>query len=117
MVLGWYLCHPVCRHRKIKPDLERYRNQANISRCHTDYVSLFGLVSRIASAQPLSVLPKKSINHVPTKNSLLSDPFVMVSEDETDSFQEPETETPFGPITGEEVHVISLLLVRIIPLC
>ncbi|KAJ9593954.1 hypothetical protein L9F63_014595 [Diploptera punctata] len=103
MVLGWYFCQPICRRRHTKPpDLDRFKNRANISRCHTEYISLLGLVSRIASAQPLSVLPNKTVAPKPIGHPVPSDPFVPLSADETDGCQSSESTTPFGPITGEQ---------------
>ncbi|KAJ9577984.1 hypothetical protein L9F63_025151, partial [Diploptera punctata] len=103
MVLGWYFCQPICRRRLTKPpDLDRFKNRANISRCHTEYISLLGLVSRIASAQPLSVLPNKTVAPKPIGHPVPSDPFVPLSADETDGCQSSESTTPFGPITGEQ---------------
>jgi hypothetical protein len=104
MLLGWYLCQPVCRLRCIQPsDLERLKNQAKLSRCHTEYVSLFGILSHIVLGQPLSILPKRvervsSISHAEELHSSSS-----ISVDVSHSPEKSVLEPKFGPVTAEEV--------------
>lgn len=111
-LLCWYICQPICRHRHPKPlELNCFKNRANINRCHKDYINLnwLWLVSRTAAAQPL----KRSIfanernagDHAqskPAENSLLFDPFVSLSVNESDGSTDSLSETSFGPLTGEQ---------------
>jgi hypothetical protein len=107
MILGWYLCHPVCRRRCPQPpELERLKSQARLSRCHTEYVSLFGALSRIVLAQPLSILPKRAAKHVsspsvPQAVQLQSSSTISVDllDGPENSISEPE----FGPVTADGV--------------
>lgn len=49
MVLGWYLCQPICQRQRTQlPELQR----------RTEYVSLLSVLSRVVLAQPLGVLPQ-----------------------------------------------------------
>ena len=119
MVLGWYLGQPLCRHR-VHPS--GVKTQTQLSRCHTEYVSLFRSLSYIALAQPLSILPKRGDEHVPSPlwpltssssssaaasssnpNALQLQPSSTISLDATDSPEASLSEPKFGPITAEEV--------------
>jgi len=76
-------------------------------------VSLFRILSYIAFAQPLSILPKRGDEYVPWSLSLpssSSNPDALqlqssstISLDATDSPEASVSETKFGPITAEEV--------------
>jgi hypothetical protein len=112
MILGWYLCQPVCRRRRRRcvrpPELERLKSRAGLSHCHTEHVSLFGALLRIVLAQPLSILPKRAAKHVP----LLSVPQTVqaqssssISLDSSDGPENSVSEPKFGPVTAEEVGI------------
>jgi hypothetical protein len=114
IVLGWYLGQPLCHrhrhHHHVQPS-ER-KSQTQLSHCHTEYVSLFRILSYIAFAQPLSILPKRGDEYVPWSLSLpssSSNPDALqlqssstISLDATDSPEASVSETKFGPITAEE---------------
>jgi hypothetical protein len=105
MILGWYLCQPVCRRRTQPPELERLKSQATLSR-HTEYVSLFGALSRIVLAQPLSILPKRIAKHVPSPSvsqAVQPQCSSTVSVDVSDGFEDSVSGPKFGPVTAEEV--------------
>lgn len=104
MVLGWYLCQPLCRRQRVQPsEPELLNNQTRWSRCHTDYVSLFGVLSHIVLGQPLSILPQRA-EYVPCvlhAEQLQSSS--TVSADVSDSPEDSVSEPKFGPVTAEEV--------------
>lgn len=110
VILGWYLCQPVCRRRRRAqpPELERLKSQARLSR-HTEYVSLFGALSRIVFAQPLSILPKRVAKHVssplspPVPQTVQPQSSSTISVDVSDGFEDSISEPKFGPVTAEEV--------------
>jgi len=116
MVLGWYLCHPVCRHRRAQPpELEQLKSRARLPHQHTEYMSLFGILSSFALAQPLNILPKRVVEHVPLSRRLSVPRAVQqqsstISVDVTDSTEDSASEQPkFGPITAEEVGLNKMI--------
>jgi len=114
IVLGWYLGHPLCHRHRVQPS--EIKSQTQLSHCHTHCVSLFKILSYIAFAQPLSILPKRGDEHVPSPlwslslpssssnpDALQRQPSSTISLDATDSPEASLSETKFGPITAEEV--------------
>lgn len=110
MVLGWYLGQPLYHRQRAQPS--EVKNQAQLHRYHTEYVSLFRTLSYIAFAQPLSILPKRSRELVPSplsSSSSSSNPNALqlqsssaISLDATDNPEASLSEPKFGPITAEE---------------
>ncbi|XP_021927131.1 death ligand signal enhancer-like isoform X1 [Zootermopsis nevadensis] len=103
MVLGWYLCQPVCRHQCIQPsELERLNSRARLSRCHTEYASLFGILSHFVLGQPLSILPKNAERALSIPHAEQLQSSSTVSADVSDSPDYSVSEPKFGPVTADE---------------
>jgi hypothetical protein len=109
MILGWYLCQPVCRRRCAQsPELERLKSRAGLSHCHTEYASLFGALLRIVLAQPLSILPKRAAKHVSSPSvphTVELQSSSTISVDSSDGPENSVSEPKFGPVTAEEVSL------------
>jgi hypothetical protein len=81
------------------------KSQARLSH-HAEYVSLFGALSRIVLAQPLSILPKRVAKHVPSPSvphAVQPQSFSTLSVDVSNGPEDSVSEPKFGPVTAEEV--------------